>query len=138
MPVPPVEPIMALMAEPLPLKLAEGDVKIVEDGMPAVKERLTWARQQGQVAASIALSNGADPDAGDAGRLRAMLASACDGIAYAISEAEKHVAIVRAHLASHPEATALPAPTDIEASWKRFVSAFHHARKELDQLSRVL
>jgi hypothetical protein len=128
------------MSAPLPLKLADAarDVKIVEEGLPAVKERLTWVRQQGQVAASIALANGADPEAGDAGRLRAMLASCCEGIAYAISEAEKHVAIVRAYLASHPEAAKDAAPADIDASWQRFVSAFHHAQKELNQLSRVL
>jgi hypothetical protein len=121
----------------LTLRDAVKDLQIVEDGLPAAKERLIWVRQQGQAAASIALANGADPDAGDAGRLRAMLASCCDGIEYAISEAEKHTAIVRAYLAEHADAMADAAPATIDASWQRFVSAFHHAQKELNQLSRV-
>ena len=128
------------MTSPRPLTLADAanDLKIVAEGLVAVKERLVWVRQQGRHADSIVLANGADPSAGEPGRLRAMFAAVCEGIDYAISETEKHTGIVQAYMAAHPEALGAAAPADIEASWGRFVGAFQHAQKELNELSRVL
>jgi len=123
---------------PLTLKDAAKDLKIVEEGLPAIRERLVWVRQQGKLSDSIVLANGADPNVGEPARLRAMLASCCEGIDYAISEIEKHTALVRAHLAKNSHALGEVPPAEIEASWGRFVSAFAHAQKELNQLGRVL
>lgn len=123
----------------LTLADAENDLRIVEAGLPALRQRLASVRfQTGPVLASIALANGADPDTGHAGNLRAIAASCCDGIEYAISEAEKHAGIVRSHLEAHGETRSRPPPSDIDASWQRFVSAFDHARRELEQMSALL
>jgi hypothetical protein len=118
---------------------AENDLRIVEAGLLVLKERLASVRYQtGPVLESVALANGADPDAGPAGELRALAASVCDGIAYAISEAEKHARIVRACFDANAATRAQPPPPDIDASWQRFVSAFDHARRELDQMTALL
>jgi hypothetical protein len=118
---------------------AENDLRIVELGLAGLKTRLASVRYQtGPVLVSVALANGADPDAGHAAELRAIAASCCDGIEYAISEAEKHARIVRDHFDAHVATRAQPPPPDIDASWQRFVSAFDHARRELDQMTALL
>jgi hypothetical protein len=118
---------------------AENDLRVVEAGLPVLKERLASVRYQtGPVLVSVALANGADPDAGRAGELRALAASVCDGIEYAISEAEKHARLVRACFDANVATRAQPPPPDIDASWQRFVSAFDHARRELDQMTALL
>lgn len=124
--------------KPLTLADAEHDLRLVETELPSLRQRLAEARNHtGPVLESIALANGTDPNAGVTAQLRAMAASCCDGIEYAVSEAEKHAQIVREHLAKNA-ARDVAAPSDIEASWKRFVGAYQHARSELAQLEAVL
>ncbi len=122
----------------LTLADAEKDLQVVEANLPALEAMLAEVRHQTGVIESIALANQADPDRDDVGHLRAMATSVCDGIAYALSEAKKHAAIVRDHLATHGGGRDQPPPPAIDASWQRFIDAAHYARRELDQMKAVL
>ncbi len=107
--------------------------------MPWAQQLLAWCREQtGPVLENIALANGADPNEGEIGNMRKMAASCCDGIAYALSEAEKHSGIVRTYYDSHPEQHGQVAPDDVKYSWQRFISAMVHAEKELKELRQVI
>ena len=117
---------------------AEKDLQVIEANLPALEVMLTEVRRQTGVIESIALANGADPDHGDVGRLRAMPASVCHGIAYALSEAKEHATIVRDRLATHASERDQPPPPAIDPSWQRFIDAFHYARRELEQMKAVL
>jgi hypothetical protein len=123
----------------LTLAGATHDLSIVETRLPQLTRTMKWLRaKHEEIAISIALSNGADPDTGVTANFRALFTSCCDGIQEAISEAEKHSTIVRQYVDAHPEARNEVAPSEIYASWHRFMSACRYAEDELGQLRQLL